>query len=180
VTLEGVRPRTCLPALALALLLAAPPPAFAQATISSGVTAALPTFDKAWELVRDTHFDPALNGVDWARVRDELRPRAAAAQSAAELRAVIQAMLDRLGQSHFVLLPSDAVPSGEGGQPADQSGAVGFDVRLLDDRIVVTRVEAGGPAESAGVAPGWIVQAIDGQPVTELLGRLPATLRRGS
>jgi carboxyl-terminal processing protease len=85
-------------------------------------------------------------------------------------------MLDRLGQSHFALLPSDAAPSGDEAGPSDQSGSVGFDVRLLDDLIVVTRVEAEGPAAAVGVAPGWIVRAIEGRSVAELLGRLPASL----
>ena len=38
------------------------------------------TFDAAWEMVRDEHFDPSLNGVDWNAVRAELRPRAAKAR----------------------------------------------------------------------------------------------------
>jgi len=173
---DVIRRSTCLSALAFAAMLAGPPPAMAQAASLSGATAGLPTFDKAWQIVRDTHFDPAFNGVDWERVRDELRPRAAAAQSTAELRPLIQAMLDRLGQSHFVLLPSDAVTSGGSGEPPGQSGEVGFDVRLLDGRMVVTRVEAGGPAQAEGIAPGWIVQAIDDQPVAWLLARLPAML----
>jgi carboxyl-terminal processing protease len=62
-------------------------------------------FDAAWQLVKDTHFDRSLNGVDWDRVREELRPRAAAARTDEELRAVIADMVSRLGQSHFYVLP---------------------------------------------------------------------------
>ena len=40
------------------------------------------TFDAAWTIVRDTHFDPKMNGVDWDAVRTELRPRALAATNA--------------------------------------------------------------------------------------------------
>jgi carboxyl-terminal processing protease len=175
VTRPGVSVHRHFIASAIAVALAGAAPAFAQAGSAAGPPAALPTFDKAWELVRDTHFDPALNGVDWARVRDELRPRAAAAQSVAELRAVIQSMLDRLGQSHFTLLPSDAVTPGDAADPPDQ-GTVGFDVRLLGDQVVATRVEAGGPADEAGVAAGWVVRAIDRRTVADLLSRLPTTL----
>ena len=72
------------------------------------------TFDAAWTIVRDEHFDASLNGVDWNAVRDELRPRAARAQSADELRGVLNEMLARLGQSHFTIIPAteaDASPS---------------------------------------------------------------------
>ena len=41
------------------------------------------TFDAVWKIVRDTHFDPRMNGVDWNAVRTELRPRALAATSPA-------------------------------------------------------------------------------------------------
>src|SRR5436190_1348151 len=43
-------------------------PAIAQAP------APVDTFDAAWKIVRDTHFDPKMNGVDWDAVRTELRP----------------------------------------------------------------------------------------------------------
>ena len=72
------------------------------------------TFDAAWTIVRDEHFDKSLNGVDWNAVRDELRPRAARAQSADELRGILNEMLARLGQSHFTIIPAaeaDASPS---------------------------------------------------------------------
>lgn len=66
------------------------------------------SFDAAWTIVRDQHFDAGLNGVDWNAVRDELRPKAARARSNAELRAVIDDMLSRLGQSHFAIMPGAA------------------------------------------------------------------------
>ena len=68
------------------------------------------TFDAAWEMVRDEHFDPTLNGIDWNAVRAELRPRAAKARSAEELRAVLNEMLARLGQSHFAIIPAGDEP----------------------------------------------------------------------
>ena len=66
------------------------------------------TFDAVWTTVRDQHFDETLNGVDWNAVRDELRPRATSAASQDELRGVLLAMLARLGQSHFTVIPAAA------------------------------------------------------------------------
>lgn len=69
---------------------------------------ALATFDAAWQQVHDGHFDPTFNGVDWIAVRAELRPKAAQARTNAALRAVLTDMVDRLGQSHFEIIPADA------------------------------------------------------------------------
>ena len=103
--------------LALVCALAAP--------IAAGTTLAVETFDAAWTIVRDSHFDPHLNGVDWNAVRTELRPRAAAAATPGELRTVIREMLARLGQSHFALIPS--APDSTGTDAADMRGDPGED-----------------------------------------------------
>lgn len=118
--------------------------ALAGAQAADGVE----TFDAAWTLVRDSHFDKSMNGIDWAAVRTELRPRAAAASSVAALRAVIREMLGRLGLSHFALVPSTAdVPGPAGDLGADP----GLDVRLVEQSLLVTRVGSGVP----DVRPGW-------------------------
>ena len=54
---------------------------------------AVETFDAAWKIIRDSHFDPGMNGLDWTAVRAELGPRAATAQTPSQLRAVISEML---------------------------------------------------------------------------------------
>jgi len=169
----GTRRAAALAGATLAAVIALGPRSLAQ---SPDPAARVAAFDAAWRLVRDTHFDPTFGGVDWDAVGRELRPRAEAAATDAELRAVVEEMLGRLGQSHFVLLPAGAVDDEEGAAGGGASGDPGLDVRLLDGRVVVSEVRAGGPAESAGVRPGWSVDAVDGLAVDALLGRLPASL----
>jgi carboxyl-terminal processing protease len=132
------------------------------------------TFEAAWRIIRDSHFDTAMNGLDWDAVSRELRPKAEAAGTPGELRAVIRDMLGRLGQSHFALLPASADSAADAAK--DLSGTPGFDVRLLDGDLVVTNVEPDGAAASAGVRTGWKVQAIDGTAVAPLLAGLPEPL----
>jgi carboxyl-terminal processing protease len=134
----------------------------------------LETFDAAWTIIRDSHFDPKMNGVDWQAVRSELGPRAASARDDGELRDVIREMLGRLGLSHFALIPSgrDTVT----GPPVDLGGAPGFDVRLVGSSLIVTQVDARGGASTAGVRPGWKLISFDEFPVSELLARLPDTM----
>src|SRR4051794_35104759 len=50
------------------------------------------SFDIVWTTVRDKHFDPNYNGVDWNAVRTELRPKVERAKSLGEARAVMQDM----------------------------------------------------------------------------------------
>ncbi len=79
---------------------AEPTPAFSTAL-------ALETFDYAWELVRDTHYDENLNGIDWDGIRTELRPQAATAKDNHALRAILNDMVGRLDLSHFGIIPSE-------------------------------------------------------------------------
>jgi carboxyl-terminal processing protease len=129
----------------------------------------LETFDAVWTIVRDTHFDKTFNGVDWDAARAEFRPRAAAASTTGELRAVIHAMLGRLGQSHFSLIPG-TVGDNEAG--AVGAATPGFDVRIVGRDVLVTRVEPGSGAATAGIQTGWRLMAVDGRPVADILTRL--------
>ena len=65
------------------------------------------SFDYVWQTIRDKHFDPQLGGLDWDAIRDELRPRVLEARSVAEARAVMSDLIDRLGQSHFAIIPTE-------------------------------------------------------------------------
>jgi hypothetical protein len=59
------------------------------------------TFEIVWETVRDKHYDPALNGVDWAEVRRRYAPEVARLTADGGLYPLLNRMLDELGQSHF-------------------------------------------------------------------------------
>jgi len=129
------------------------------------------TFDAAWTIIRDTHFDKTMNGLDWDAVRAELKPRAAAARTPAELRAVIRDMLQRLGLSHFALIPATADVPGDAGS-GDASGDPGIDVRLLGHDLVVTHVN---PEVTAPVRAGWRITQIGSAAVADLLKGIPET-----
>ena len=127
------------------------------------------TFDAAWTIIKNTHFDKTMNGLNWDAVRDELRPRAAAAKTPAELRAVIRDMLGRLGLSHFALIPSAPEATADGTTSGDTSGDPGIEVRLIDRDLVVTTVD---PGVGSRVRPGWRVAQIGNARVSDLLQKL--------
>ena len=135
------------------------------------------TFDAVWKIVRDSHFDPNFDVAAWERVSSELRPKAVAAATPGELRAVLRDMLGRLGLSHFAVIP--ATPDAPTDH-ADLGGVPGFETRLIGRDLVVSSVDPDGAAAAAGVRPGWIVRSVAGAPITAILAgisdEMPARL----
>lgn len=130
---------------------------------------ALATFDTAWGIVYETHFDTTFNGVDWRELREELRPRLETEVTEAELRATIDDMLGRLGQSHFALIPREVADTLDPSNDAAEVGDAGLDVRLVGDDVLVSRVDENGAAWRAGVRPGWIVTTVGEDEVEEIV-----------
>jgi carboxyl-terminal processing protease len=150
------------PLVRLVLLLSAlVSPVLAQDGDALTSDQAVAAFEEAWQRVHDTHFDKDFNGVDWAAVKEELRPEAAKARSREEVRDVINRMLARLGQSHFAVIPSGVLPDMDApAEHAEGAGGLGFDVRYHDGRMLVVRVDPGGAAEAAGVKTGWALERL--------------------
>ena len=64
-------------------------------------------------------------------------------------------MCFEIGVSHFFLLPGDALEQLD--PVVSAPGTVGFDIRMIDNQIVVTDVLPGLPAEKAGIRPGLLL-----------------------
>src|SRR6185436_8055612 len=147
--------------------------ASASGLVSAQVPQGVETFDAAWTIIKNTHFDKTMNGLDWNAVRTELEPKAAVAKTPAELRAVIREMLGRLGLSHFALIPSTADAPGSGSASSgDSSGDPGIEIRLLGRDLVVTHV---GPEVKAPVRAGWRIMQIGSTAAADLLKGIPET-----
>jgi len=122
------------------------------------------SFEEVWTTVRDKHYDPSLGGLDWQKVYDEFKPRIDAAESMDAGRAIMNEMLGRLKQTHIGVIPASAYRDlSEGGERGGGTFTPGMDVRVLEGKAIVTRVEAGSPASKAGVRPGWEILRADGR-----------------
>lgn len=145
----------------------------------------LESFDLVWKTVTDRHWDPRyLEAIGWERARDELRPQAQAARTAQQARDAIDELLGRLGQSHFGLIPAEAIEGiapaaggseaggGGGGTISRGLGESGITVRVIDNQAVITRVAPDSPAARAGITPGCIVVSVRGKPLADTIARL--------
>ncbi|MEM9372267.1 MAG: S41 family peptidase [Planctomycetota bacterium] len=150
----------------------------------------LADFDKAWELVRDTHYDTEYNGVDWEALREELRPQAEQNRTLSESRALINEMVGRLNQSHFGVIPeavdpnaiaAEASRSEDADAPAEVStgggrGDLGLTLRVVDGRALVTHVRSAGPADDQGVRMGWALARVRDREIDGIISRLSEAL----
>lgn len=136
------------------------------------------TFDTVWARIGRSYYDSTMRGLDWAGLRDSLRPAAAAAVDAARLRGVIGRLLASLGESHFVLIPADAagvIASGTD-RSGGEDGDAGLELRMVAGELLVSRVDTGGPAWSAGVRRGWRLISVDEENVAATIGELQTAL----
>lgn len=156
-------------------------------------------FEIVWQTVKENHFDPTFGGTDWDAVRAEFAPRVERAASDRELHALLQQMLNRLGQSHFNIITPESIPATDE-EEGDEDGAgdrtapaerkrhrpgsllmaehltygIGIDLRVIAGAAVITRVEPGSPAARAGLRPGFVLRGVDGRPVAGIIRMLEA------
>ncbi|MCA1589055.1 MAG: hypothetical protein LC730_01595 [Acidobacteria bacterium] len=139
------------------------PTVAAQAVSDEAARIRLETFDKVWNTVNEKHYDPTFGGVDWNKVRDRFRPNAILAKNDNDLHSLLRDMLAQLKLSHFGILPKDIATRAQG--PA----GIGVELKMIDGKFVIWRVEANSTAEAAGLKPGFAIRKINNSTVTELL-----------
>jgi carboxyl-terminal processing protease len=133
------------------------------------LVADLASFDKVWQTIADTFFDPKLGGLDWNALRGELRPEVAASKDREATRAVLNRLVSKLGKSHFGVW---GAPELTGGQPKGDAD-VGLDVRILDGQPIIFRIEAGSPAAANAAAKrGLQIVEIDGVAIAPKLATI--------
>lgn len=131
------------------------------------------SFDFAWKTIADAMWEPMPAGLDWDKVREELRPKVEAAKSMNEARAAMRDMISRLKLTHFNIVPSEVYDrlghaSFEG---KGNAASPGFDLRLIGGHPVVVWIEKDSPAYAAGVRDGWRVVKIGETDAADLIAR---------
>ncbi len=135
------------------------------------------SFDVVWETIRDKHFDPEYNGVDWNAVKDQYRPAVERATTMAAARGAMDDAIGTMRLSHFGIIPSEAYsqvnPDADSDAPStDHSGTSGMIVRIVGDEAWVTQLRASGPAEQARIRTGYKLLAIGDEDVTRYIRKV--------
>ena len=133
-------------------------------------------FDFVWNTIDKRYHDPAFNGVDWKAVAARYRPLALSAADDDAFWDVLDRMAGELHDSHTRVEPPKQVAL----RKRDQSISLGFVFLPLDGKLVVTRVGPLSDAYWAGVRPGMLVVAIDGEPAAGAYAQLLARTRSAS
>jgi carboxyl-terminal processing protease len=126
------------------------------------------TFEIVWRTIKEKHFDPKFNGVDWDKVHELYAPRIAGVKSDKEFYELLQQMLGELHQSHFVVLPPDIVSSNKTDSKEPVEGSTGVQVRIIDDQVVIWRVDLNSPGARAGLKPGFVIKQLDDKTVEQI------------
>lgn len=130
------------------------------------------TFDRVWNIVNDLHFDPTFGGVDWKKVGESYRPSAMSARNDEEFHNVLNQMIGELNQSHFSIYTKQS----ETALTKCNEGVVGVDLRLLENKIIISKVEPASPADKAELKMGFEIIKIDGKTIPETLLALETSL----
>jgi len=126
----------------------------------------LVVFDEAWSYLRDFFNDATFNGTDWPAQHARFAPYIAGAQTPDEARRLTNLMIGELNASHSGMGPA-AAPTGT---VAPATGRLGlrFDATEYEQRgrLRITTVLPLGAGALAGLKPGDVLLAVDGQAIS--------------
>lgn len=121
------------------------------------------TFEKVWQKVNKTYFDPNFGGVDWKQIREIYAPQVAAVKTDAELYKLLNKMLGELKVSHMQILTPETIAKLKASPVT-----IGAILKELEGKIVITRIIEDSAAAKAGLKTGYIVEKVDGETVKNL------------
>jgi carboxyl-terminal processing protease len=183
-------------------------PAFGQQPVAPAPTPSVQSdlskreeaFQIVWQTVNDLFYDPKFGGVDWKNVRERYQPQVAKVTSDKEFHQLLQQMLNELHQSHFMVIPREAIPkirvTKETKETDDSEGnatdteieesfdalnykltdrlltGIGIDLRVLEGSAVVTRVQQGSSAARAGLRPGFVIKKVGGRSMDSVIAEI--------
>ena len=128
-------------------------------------------FNKAWKIIRARYYDPAFNGVNWDDIYDRYLPRVDATTSDQEFYSLMSEMTSELHDAHTRFSSPEQWKSVK----RQQGITPGLAVDQVQGQTVVTSVVPGSSAARAGIQPGMVVLALDGEPVQTRLAEILRT-----
>jgi carboxyl-terminal processing protease len=125
-------------------------------------------FDYAWRTVNDRFYEPTFNGVDWEAVRSRYLAQLERVRSDAGFYGLLGRMVAELRDSHTRVY----TPREYRNRLESVMTTVGVRVGEVDGQVAIVEVVPDTPAVAAGLRPGMIVTAVNGENARERLLRL--------
>lgn len=136
-------------------------------------------FEKVWKDVDEHYYDPKFGGVKWREVHQRYMPLVQAAKDDKDFYSIVDRMTAELHDVHTRF----SSPEQWENRQKHQGVSVGFRAGYVEDKVVVLDVFPESNAARAGIQPGMIVTALDGQPIADRLAEtapkvLPSSTER--
>ncbi len=135
----------------------------------------LNTFEIVWKRVNETYYDSTFGGFNWKDAHDRYLPQIFAAEKDEDFYRQVNKMLWELKVSHANLVRPGFMARAEPLVCAE--GSPGIDLRVLNGVAVITSVKPGSPAKEAGLCPGYVIQAVDGIPIEQIIQEAELVMR---
>ena len=132
-------------------------------------------FDNTWGEVRDSYYDPAMNGQSWYRWKDRYRAKIKTPDDA---RVAIDTMLASLDDPYSKFMGKDEYADQNASIKSKITG-IGVNIASISGKIEIVSVVEGTPAQGANLLPKDIILAIDGKDVSGLTMTDVVNLVRG-
>lgn len=136
-------------------------------------------FEKVWKDIDVHYYDPEFGGVKWQEIHQRYLPLVKAAKDDKDFYSIVDRMTAELHDAHTRF----SSPEQWENRKKHQGVSVGFRAGYVEDKIAVLDVFPDSNAAHAGIQPGMIVTALDGQPIAERLAEvapkvLPSSTQR--
>jgi carboxyl-terminal processing protease len=136
-------------------------------------------FEKVWEEVDDHYYDPEFGGVKWKEVHQRYLPLVQTAKDDKDFYSIVDRMTAELHDAHTRF----SSPEQWENRKKHQGVSIGFRAGYVESKVVVLDVFPDSNAAHAGVEPGMIVTALDGEPIADRLAEsamkvLPSSTER--
>jgi carboxyl-terminal processing protease len=118
-------------------------------------------FEKVWKDIDAHYYDPEFGGVKWQEVHERYLPLVKAAKDDKDFYSIVDRMTAELHDAHTRF----SSPEQWKNRKKHQGVSVGFQAGYVEDKVVVLDVFPDSNAGHAGIQPGMIVKALDGQPI---------------
>src|SRR5271170_6396408 len=125
-------------------------------------------FERVWKDIAAYYYDPEFGGVKWQEVHQRYLPLVEAAKDDKDFYSIVDRMTAELHDAHTRF----SSPEQWGNHKKHQGVSIGFRAGYVEGKVVVLDVFPESNAAHAGIEPGMIVTALDGQPMAERLAEV--------